>query len=1460
MTKLQLQQAFQDDYTKAVEYYQDGNLRDFFKRIRTAIELFGKLVLADVLDDEPTYNNIIKGLKSFETAEVEGEKRTVISDSHLSRTPEGAHFVVLAKSAIFYKFPEIALPQYTKTRSLKAHIENFEKGMKSSYCSASELAGHTDETKKDIFVHANACIGDFQKCFDVLKDVLNPEIATFLKSLPKLQEFDPLIYEDKGQMAETTTNDFTVLDEITNNFSQMPGTEYVAFLPEQIIDRFGHPLGSTQMQDFFRLQWSLVVDSDKKTTNGLYEQAPSQKKSAIRIITDNLSEVTGSSNLTNWIFAKGRIDLGGLDDKRTLRQAPQLFSRTFSKIAKTGLTTDYIIFDFCDNFSRLTIRFFDKLEDVFDSWDNVKNRCKIVSFSQHVEYKEKLQEWAESLDMDIVFVSAGFADFIHHISQIKPLPEYKSDKFLIRGNSLDIAEAKERYRAAGIDFFGPSAQPNVERKWDFYSGAEITWEELEQQCDVQREQYIVVRRRIDTIIRTMRRTKIYTLRHRPGSGATTIARRLAHDFKKEDEMGTISCTVIDIKNCSNIRITEQYLSLLSESVENTPILAIVEAKRVGREKFDYLVKRVSDAGKKVLFFYVEPFTGKYTSKEDVILLDSVLKPVERERFSQKYRQLGLTSETLNALAKGRQHLEVVDFPLMLRDNETSDNIGSYVSEWLEVLPDNLKKFCAYVAFVFKYSDLGVNQILLKSIWKDVTHFSMSSYGEDIFNAMRKLLIEETTGDGKFTGIWRPRYNSFSKFILQAYKTNWKDSLSEMAKGFISLCQGAGELGSDDKDMLYSVFIIRKNADYRAIEDRTRNLKSKFSLLVKDLDDIERAESLFAALVKAFPEDAVFRGHYARFLYEKASMSKGITIEDRLFSDAQEQLQIAFGLNPDDSDLYHMQGMLLRRKLQTLFNSIKNLTIEEVNQDEIQDCIEEWTQGAVNAFERSIKLNPASPYGYAAESQLYMESIKFGKWLLGKEDYTFCETSPIYSEYSEKLGDVLDMFEQICYAFKNEGLSQIMSSYPIYENVRAFHRSIIGQNVESINRYRVLYGKATGEKKLLYGNMLVKSIIYSKSSKNDTRTAYSYLTQQERREIEVILEHQKNKGDIKSYETLFMLKLYGTEEFELDEAIDMLKEWERQYTEGAQFGWGYLNACFYLAVCYCAKSILSGIKNVELSSLSMLYFKKSEDLAKQFDKGTIMPQCYLGERHDIHCIVDKNRKDFDACTVTGIIHSIKNNRGILRMRCGVDVSFKANGFDILRDEGQTLRGVLGFSYSGPGLYDFRPESADNDDILIDEQDEPEITYEQLQKEYVPIADIDDIEKEDTTEVEIDNEVKMPFRLKVLGKIELSEQDKTRAVLHRDTTITDKVDGNTNTNVKVQSNIHGNINSNRNKVFVPSLRRSFIIDRIRGFSQNYSPRDYDYAENEEVIFETKETINPSTGEPFFFAINVKPALEE
>jgi hypothetical protein len=58
-------------------------------------------------------------------------------------------------------------------------------------------------------------------------------------------------------------------------------------------------------------------------------------------------------------------------------------------------------------------------------------------------------------------------------------------------------------------------------------------------------------------------------------------------------------------------------------------------------------------------------------------------------------------------------------------------------------------------------------------------------------------------------------------------------------------------------------------------------------------------------------------------------------------------------------------------------------------------------------------------------------------------------------------------------------------------------------------------------------------------------------------------------------------------------------------------------------------------------------------------------------------------------------------------------------------------------------------------------------------------------------------------------------------------------------------------------VPSFLRPYIIDNKMGFAPNNSPREYDYSEREEVLFELKEGTNPKTGKPIFFAINVRPA---
>ena len=1325
----------------------------FLRNMRVAFEWLCKLIAYDVLEDDILYNNLLEGNKTITCDWNLGVCSISIGDGVAK---EESSLAFLARNSIYYKKPQLLANDKVMKRAKKA-IDQVFQDIFFWYGKISPEGSHS-KIEEDARIQSEAIASLLLIWFKELKKVLSVETSAFLEDLPTPILANISIPSEKGI---EENNDFVVLDELTNRFEQLPGVNYIALLPEYLTDKYGKPLSSTQLQEFFRIQWNFVVDLNKKTEDGLFEQAPAAQKSSLRIITDNISEVSGLTNMTNWLFAKGRIDLSGFDDKKALRDTPKLFGNIFSKIVRTGLTNDYLIFDFCSSSPKLSVRLFEKLEDVFGNWDAVQERCKIISFTKDSAYKERLLEWTEDYGVPITFVDAAFGDFVNHIADVKPeLTESKPTRLLVRGNSMDLTESRERYRAAGIEFFGPT-QTKEERKWDFYSGAEITWEELDKQFDVQRSLYRLVKSKVSEIIRTTRKTSVYTLRHRPGSGATTLARRLGYDIQKEDEVGVISCTVVDIRNCSNLLLTGQYLEKLSEETDNTPILAIVESKRIGREKFDNLVKRMTDAAKKVVFFYVEPFTGAtYHQRENVALLESFLRNDEQNRFEEKYKLLGLSEQLLSDTKSKNRVLEVIDFPLMLKDNETSNNLSSYVKEWMEALPDNLKEFCAYVGFVFKYSDLGINQTLLKPIWGNKEHISIRTYRKDEQDALKKLLIEESAEDGTPTGIWRPRYNRFSKFLLSAYKANWETGLSDFAKNFIYLCQKAGELGSDDKDMLYSVFIIRKNADYRAIEDKG-NIKNKFSLLVKDLDDTERAESLFAALVKAFPEDAVFRGHFARFLYEKASMTKEIEINDRLFADAQDNLSQAFDLNPNDSDLHHMQGMLYRRKISALsrqFIRDMNEEPDSVDKQEVEDCLIEWTDSAYNAFERSIQLSPASPYGYAAESQLFKEAIKLGQKILGVNDYLFCETNSTYSDYTEKLGNVLDLFEQICYTFKNDGLTQIMNSLPIYESVRLFHQNLVGQNKESIQRYRTKYSSEAGEKKLLYGSLLVKSIIYSRTKTNDTRRAYSNLTSQEKKEIENVLEYQKNQGDVKSYETLFMLKLYSPEEFSLDEAIDLLKEWERQYTEGDKNGWGYLNACFYLAVCYCAKSIQGKVQNKELSSLAMTYFNKSEDFAKKFDKGTIQPQCYFGEREDIHCIVDKYRKDLDASTITGVIHNIKNNKGILRMQCGVDVTFNAKGFDIMRDEGQTLRGVLGFAYSGPGLYDFRPDTDEAlTEVAMEIQEEKEISFEELEQSFAPTEDlVEEPEELDDKQNDNNGEIKKPkIGVKQVGFIDLKD---------------------------------------------------------------------------------------------------------
>lgn len=380
----------------SIEFYNKGDYEHYFFHTRKSIELIGKFLIFDTLKikgEEDKALKIIAGDSSF-NLDFRNKVCNLVQIPQ-PRKPEGSFFITLAKSTMYYAFPTLFDPgQYLKSKRIKVKIDTCLDSMIEYYNTSSELEMHTEDSSLDEKTQADSCATFFVKAFNDLKTQVSEEAVVFFASLdmPAKNETKPDINIEK---AIQISNDFSILDNITHNLEQSTDEYYVALLPETLQDNYGQTLKAGRLLDLFRLDWHFIIDLNKKTSDGLYEQAPSFKKSSIRIITDNISEVTGVSNLTNWLFAKGRVDLGGLDDKTTLKNTPKLFSKTFAKLVKTGLTKDYIIFDFSNNAFGLTEKLFLKLEDVFENWDAVANRCKIISFTNNLAYKEKLEDWAE---------------------------------------------------------------------------------------------------------------------------------------------------------------------------------------------------------------------------------------------------------------------------------------------------------------------------------------------------------------------------------------------------------------------------------------------------------------------------------------------------------------------------------------------------------------------------------------------------------------------------------------------------------------------------------------------------------------------------------------------------------------------------------------------------------------------------------------------------------------------------------------------------------------------------------------------------------------------------------------------------------------------------------------------------------------------------------------------------------
>lgn len=1429
------------EYNSAVFFFNKGDFKHFLGDARHCIEWILKYMIYEIIDSNDQAEKLINGQNDIVFNKANNTWN--ITNTTQEQVPEGAFFATIAKRSVYLKYPQIWKPSDKDkvTKRLKKYVDTSLDQMAKFYSVASELSEHTCSSNLDLIRESKQCAGHFTTFIDEVKQLF-PKTKALIESFP---QFDIASAETS---LHSISEELQWLYNATSNFCSEGGNRFIVLIPSEI-----HDVDTNLAESLFMIPCSLVCDFGRHNGKDISSIVSSQTwQEKAHPIKSGEDFVVGSTML-NWFFCHGEAGTGEpitYDFKNWKVSRSKLLIEILSNVVKKNNASHFYILNFI-NESKYAPYIFNSLNQVFGDEKTVQNRCDIFSFSQDRDIQSGIDDWAEDSIVNHKYLHISLSDFLAYISE-----HAKENSVGVSATStkkkVSFAQDEiQRYHEAGIDIFGQFI-PNKENKWNFYYGSEITWNELASDYDVKRVGYEKFKQNIISILsKPKQKTSTYTLKHHPGAGGTTMSRRLAFDIcKLSSETDSFNCLPVFLY-AYNEKTFDYILQLSEKKLDNDFLLIVVEGGKVADENINKLTSRLNSRQRNVLVLRVFRTTSKQIQGgTNVTTLPSVLSFEDANLFMEKYSIYKKDKSTpLFDEQEISEGIEVVDFPLKIHDDITSDRLNDYVSAFMGEISEKLQLFCGFVAFSAYYSDRALNQNLIKDYFPSFSGYTKSK------EIIERLLIEEIDEEGNRTGCWRPRYQSFALPILNnVWGLKWKLSVTQISVDFLKECEKVGVLGQFDKDMLYGVFILRRGSDFKDALDEQR---AKFAKLIQDvLSNEQRPEEIYSYLVKNYPDDPVFKAHYGRYLFEQA-YSKRVKYDDDLYVKAEKLISDAIDTNTNVDDNHHMKGMLYLRKIQSAKAEVSSLMNDDsFDINEFDAMLQKWMIYAKNGFEKSIEINPASPYGYTAQCQLYMECLKLAQKARGTEDFSFCEHDPMYLDICDYLSSSLDQLGNLCRSY-DETQTYMSQSIRIYNQVRAFHRQMMGDPQAAVNHYRKLFEDCNSINKLYYGRQFVTSILYARTdglrnikNKNNTAWAMSRLTQIDRDEVARVLQYQRNHSDVDSYENIFWFKMSSLEEFPFDEAVNLLVEWLRLYEEQGKSGGGKLKALYYLAVCYSAMAINSKTYSEDYIKNAQKYFKESSALAEVFERSSLSVLSYMGDENDAHCILQPSQKE-DALIVEAVISKIERRKGYVKLPCGLEAFFiNANEYDELKDVNKTyLRGKIGFRYGGLRLME--PERVTENTIeqlssICDVIDNYET--EEMQDVFDNSHSISEVEESTHSNMEIfktESETETVFNIKSKGKIDLTpiqKKSNKKSVSYKELE-----------SYKEGDIVHGTMSADMKSVIGPKGRCT--IDKNNGFA--VSPKDCDYESIKNVVFQVKvgkKYNNPS--DPWYYAINIRP----
>lgn len=792
-------------------------------------------------------------------------------------------------------------------------------------------------------------------------------------------------------------------------------------------------------------------------------------------------------------------------------------------------------------------------------------------------------------------------------------------------------------------------EPEAVAGREFYRGSEISWLDLANRCDVDRDLTDKLRRRVREDLEGRRVSRI-NLYHEPGAGGTTVGRRLLWDFHKEFPCVVLRSTVPQ-ETAGRLETIKALTSM--------PVLVLVDGEQGARRRqIDELYTELASRGVAAVLLLVQRRSGAQQSGERAFELRSALSTSEAYRFAEAFsREVPARREQLQQLGtRSGSHRSAFYFGLEAFGLEFK-GLTSYVEARLPLVDaPQLRKIMGYLALAHHYAQLSLPAQLFADMLGlpptkrvDVRAF--------ITPSTLDLLVETEHGR------WRPVHDLVAKELLEQLlmpptgdRRLWTQNLSAWAKDFAFICRGNQPTPSEDMlDVVLRTFIFRENDELIGTE---RSAGKKFAPLIEQIPSPEGRLEVLRTLTALYPSEPHLWAHLGRFYSNQLQEHReALLCIDRALSFADH-----------DDRLHHMRGMCLRNQVNESIE--QRLSMAEVIVPARQ---------AAESFERARGIYPDSEHAHISEVQMLIRILDYAAQQTKGELSKYMllpSAEPFVREALQKAEDLLERVRR-----NREG-----------ERVSVYEEDCRAQ----LDR---LHGRLSNALQI-WNNLLDRPDVYKPPLRR--QIVWTLLARQARnweglsaKQVEQVLtnlesnlqEDPSNSADMRLW--VQAVRRAGRPP-SVESIIERVTYWRNARNS--------LDAEYYLYVLYALKAL--EFSKTALASAERHLSDCRRMAAHQRNRTKSFE--WIGRGDGIVRLVHQSQLgewDFDKdfwtnraplARVEGRVRWIETFKGEIDLECGLKAFFNPRQrFFSGKSENQKVNFYLGFSYDGPRAWDVQP---------------------------------------------------------------------------------------------------------------------------------------------------------------------------